>query len=523
MGVDSKHPLFEQFQDYWLELRDAAQGERVVKEKGFKYLPPTAGMVADGAMTSTASDGFIAYDAYRKRAHYPDVIDEAVEAMLGIMHSKPPTIELPAVMEPMRESATFRNESLDMLLRRINEEQLTTGRLGLLGDVIDVGKRKGQPYISLYIAEHIVNWDEGQRTRDVDADGETDGTGDGDDGHIEVVETQSLNFVSLNESGFERLVDFEWEEVQKYKILVLGDPLENEAQGADGATYRVGDFRDNALTFSEDRLEEPEINANKASEIPFTFINTKDVASEPDEPPLMGLSSLAMVIYRGEADYRQALFMQGQDTLVVIGSDDPNKKWRVGAGASINITNPAGDAKFIGVDSQGLTEMRSALENDYRRAAQKAGQMLEATSREAESGEALRIRVSARTATLNQIALTGAFGLEQVLRKIARWMGADPEQVTVTPNLDFVDDELAGRTLVEYLTAKSIGAPWSLESIHELMQERGLTKKTWEEEMKSIEAESDLEFAQGGTEEEDGPADDDDGEDEEDPTETAGD
>lgn len=486
MGVDSKHPLYDDFVEMWRELRDATNGEPAIKRARFKYLPATANMIADGALVSMESQGGREYASYITRAHYPDVVPEAVEAMIGVMHRKPPAIELPEVMEPMRENATMRNESLDMLLRRINEEQLGPGRLGLLGDVIDTGPRKGVPYISLYTAEDIINWDEGERSREVvnPETGEVE---------VEIADQQSLNFVALEETGYERQVDFSWQEVQKYRVLALGDPEMNE-DSQSGAIYRFAEFRDGSgFVYDENMLEAPLLNGRAAESIPFSFINTKDVVAEPDEPPLLGLSSLALLIYRGEADYRQALFMQGQDTLVVIGAGE-DKVWRIGAGASINIPSPNGDAKFIGVDSQGLVEMREALENDYRRALQKAGQMLDTASRQAESGDALRIRVSARTATLTQIAITGAYGLEQCLRKIAAWMGANPEQVKVTPNLDFVDDVIEGRTLVEYMTAKSMGIPWSLRSIHERLQERGLTNKTWDEEVVEIEGEEDLEL-----------------------------
>ncbi len=492
MGVDSKHPLFSEHEEEWSQMRDTYKGERIVKEAGFKYLPATSGMIADGAGTDSNSDGWKAYSAYRLRSRYPGLVKEAVAAMLGVMHNKPPTIELPAALEPLRLNATLRNESLDMLLMRINLEQLIMGRTGLLADVIDAGDLSGQFYISLYQGEHIINWDEGQRSRDL--------TESSDDRNIsvdeETVEPQNLNFVSLNESGFERIQQFEWKQVNKYRVLILGDTLENEPLGE--GVYRVGVFRDNQFSFNEEQMEEVSVNGNTTDEIPFVFINTKDIVPEPDEPPLLGLSNLTLTIYRGEADYRQALFMQGQDTLVVIGSPE-DKQYRVGANTSINIPNTAGDAKYVGVDSNGLPEMRSSLENDYRRGETKAGQMLQETSRMAESGEALKVRVSARTSTLNQVAMTGAYGLEQLLKKMARWIGADPEEVVVRPNLDFVDDELSGRTLVEYMTAKSLGATFSLESIHQLMQDRGLTEKTFDEEIAAIESEAALDINIGST------------------------
>ncbi len=466
MGVESKHPLYTEFNQDWAQLRDTYRGERIVKERGHAYLPPTAGMLADGALNGTSSSGAKAYDAYRGRARFPELVRQAVETMLGVMHHKPPTIELPKKLEAMLERATLRNESLQMLLRRINEEQLITGRLGLLLEVPD-SPGPVLPYIALYQAEHIINWDDGARGN---------------------AELNSLNLVVLDESQEERINSFEWEDVKKYRVLVLGDINENEAQGT--GVYSVGVFKDDG-TFSQDALLEPSISGTTMDRVPFSFININDVVPTPDDAPLLGVSNLSLTIYRTEADYRQALFMQGQDTLVTIGAlRGEGEAVRVGAGATIDLPLD-GDAKFIGVSSEGLSELRSALENDYTRGEQRANGLLETVSRSAESGEALRVRVSARTASLNQIALTGAFGLQEILRMAATWVGADPEEVIVTPNLDFVADRLPAAELTGYMASKGLGAPISLQSIHEQMQDRGLTSLTWEEELVRLQEEAD--------------------------------
>lgn len=48
MAVSSVHPLYSEHIEDWIQLRDAAKGERAVKEKGQTYLPPTSGMILDG-------------------------------------------------------------------------------------------------------------------------------------------------------------------------------------------------------------------------------------------------------------------------------------------------------------------------------------------------------------------------------------------------------------------------------------------------------------------------------------------
>lgn len=471
MAIDSTNPLYDLVLPDWIVMNDTYLGQRHIKGENEKYLPATSGMKEDGLNTN--QPGRAAYDAYKARAVFPDFVRDAVAAMIGVMHHKPPVITLPESMEAMRETATLQGESLEMLLRRINQLQLINGRLGLLLDVEDGAPVGALPYIATYGAVSVINWDDGTRNDPV---------------------LQNLNLVVLDESEEVRQTDFTWEFKKRHRVLILGDVEANEAMD-ESAVYRVGEFEDSAA-FSEDKLVTPSLGGRELNEIPFVFINTKDVVPQPDIPPLLGLADLSLTIYRGEADYRQSLFMQGQDTLVVTGGTADG--YRTGANAVIELVMGA-TASFIGVESAGLEEQRKALENDRTMAGRKGGQLLDSVSREAESGEALKVRVSARTATLNQIALAGAFGLQTILRIAARWIGANPEEVTVTPNLDFVDDELLGRTLVEYMTAKSLGAPISNKTIHLLMQNKDITEMTFEEEMQVLENEASLAPDEDGT------------------------
>lgn len=475
MAVDSKHPLHTEFAVDWQTMRHTYKGERKVKEEGVLYLPATAGQLADG--WQAGEKGRLSYDAYKIRSSFPDLVRFAVKSMLGVMHNKPPVIELPDVMEPMREMVTLQGESLEMLLQKINEHQLVFGRVGLLLDVPTGAAVGTLPYVAMYLAESIINWDDGTRQELV---------------------RQNLNLVVLEESENERQADFNWEFKKKYRMLVLGDPVTNEPAGQ--GVYQVAVIENDA-TFAPSALLTPSIGGRNLDEIPFIFINSKDVVPMPDVPPLLGLAQRALTIYRGEADYRQALFMQGQDTLVVIGDPDTEKDFRTGANAAITLPL-GGEAKFIGVDSTGLGEMRQALENDKSMAAQEAGQLIDSVSRSKESGDALKIRVEARTATLNQIAIAGAFGLQSSLRQAAKWIGADPNAVTVTPNLDFVTSELLAKTIVEYMTAKALGAPISLRTVHEILRQKDVTQLEFEEELAEIESEQPL---TSGSTNEDGP------------------
>lgn len=514
MAINSKHPLFAEFIADWTTMRDTYRGERVVRSKGKLYLAPTSGMVADGMEPN--QPGWLAYQAYLIRAVFHPFVKGAVETLLGVMHKQPPVIELPAAMEGLREQATVHRESLNVLLRRINEAQLTTGRIGLLLDLAaEPTTSNVLPYIATFQEDHILNWDAGA---------------------IDAPVLQTINFVALDESEWERQQNFTWKFWNKYRILMLTDPaLEGQAsaegtqnttgdpnpvlsgqatqgdapQGNAEGTTSVGTVVDYAdgmaglvyktatirfdvadANFDPRTLIAPTIRGMTLDEVPFVFINSKDILPQPDDPPMIGLAKLTLAIYRGEADYRQNLFMQGQDTLVINGVD-PNgtDSVRVGAGAILRL--PAGaDAKYIGVTPAGLAEQREALVADKEQARAMGGQLIDTSTRTPESGDALKTRVQAQTVTLNQLVLTGAYGLETILKTAAKWMGCNPDEVKVTPNMQFDETELAPTDLVALITAKNLGAPLSLETIHDIMQERGMTEDEFEDEMAKIQEET---------------------------------
>lgn len=461
MAIDSKHPHYVKYFPDWEMLRDFYEGADKVREQGEKYLPATEGMRLDGL--EEGKPGHHAYRAYRLRARVPDYVKEAVEVLVGLMHQKDAIIELPSELEYLREKASAKGEPLAALHRRINVEQITTGRLGLLGEMSSNPSLNNQPYLALYTAESIINWD------DESPEGEP----------------SKLNLVVLDESGHKRNEHFNWEFVNRYRVLTLN----NDKYAA--ATFDS----DSGMTYDVGRLTAPVYRGTPLEEIPFTFVNSKDLLPEPDEPPLKGLAEMCKGIYQSEADYRQNLYMQAQDTLVVIGGlRNPNglpeepDAIRVGAGSRIDV-DTGGDAKYIGVSADGLMEQRIAIENDRKRAQVKAGELIQNTGSQMESGQALSTRFNAQTATLNQLATTAAAGLANALKQIARWIGADPEKVKVTPNTEFIDFSLNGAEFKAIMDAKKLGFPVSYESLHALAADRGITIMDYVTEMQKISVE----------------------------------
>lgn len=468
MSVSTRHPSYQNRQQSWQQMADCHAGEAVVKAAGVRYLPATEGMILDG-MTDPTQPGYRFYCAYAARALFPDFVKQGIEAMVGIMHREPARIELPEKMKPLLESCTVDGESLHSVLRKLNDWQLLYGRCGILIEA-PTGPDT-LPYLALYAAPRIVNWDDGPRSAG----------------------KQRLEFVTLDESDYERTGAFQWEHVEKYRVCAMSNSAarigeSNQAEPTDTGEYVVTVADADAEDLSAAEWVTPSIRGKTLGFIPFIFVNTKDLVSEPDDPPLLGLSNICLAIYRGEADYRLCLHMQGQETLVISGTDTLDPNTRLGVGARLCLPRE-GKAEFVGISAEGLTAMKEALDSDKQAAAELTSRLFESTGSAYQSGEALRIRVSSKTATLRTVVHTGAAALKQALEIIADWIGADKSKIVVEPNDDFADTAAASRTALELVQAKTMGFPISKKSLHRYAMQQGLTILSYDEEMSEIEDE----------------------------------
>lgn len=227
----------------------------------------------------------------------------------------------------------------------------------------------------------------------------------------------------LNETGLKR-EGFRWENEERYRVLEMRD-----------GRYTVQTYVGFQRTAGDPINPAGRGNAVLA-EIPFVVIGARDLSLPLELPPLMGVARSAIALYQLSADYRWQLFMTGQETLVVINGDAPSA---VGAGAVIAIKQAEGaggagrpDVKYVGPKGTGIDAHRTAIQDERQNAAQAGARLFNSgENKTAESGDALRIRFAAETATLTSIAQSSAAGLEQALRHIATMTGYRPDEVVV--------------------------------------------------------------------------------------------
>lgn len=432
--VESRHPAYEEWIDSWLLMRRAFDGEDAIKLAGETYLPAPGGF-------AQAPDPVAAYIAYAERAVFPEIVAPTIRGMSGVMHAKPAVYEVPDSMAGIIEEATRDGLTLDALHRSVTREVLQVGRFGLLADV----SQGGEPYVATYRAEAILNWDVGEDGR--------------------------LSMVLLDESDYERNPEtYAWETVGRWRLLELDE----------AGSYAVRRFIKASGAVVEEEVVEPRLRGGTRLDfIPFVFVDTNNLTPAPEEIPLYPLAKTAISIYRLEADYRRALYLTAQPTPVIIGTmgmdpdpAQPSAPMTIGSAVPW-IIPPPGDAKFLEFTGAGISAQRTAIRDDMERAVQLGARLLADQTGREESGEARRLRYAAETATLTSIAQTCGAGMEAVLRFIARWVGAAPEAITVTPNLDFTDVRLSAQD-IDALVRGWMSSAYSYDTLFDNLQRGGV-------------------------------------------------
>lgn len=440
-AVDTKHPAYLERADEWALMRDTAGGEKEVKAAATAYLPKPSGF-------STQADGGRAlYEAYQNRAQFPEIVLPTIHGMVGVIHRTEAQIEMPSAMEPLWEKATKDGLPLEALHRRITAELLTTGRYALLADAASKGS--DLPWLAGYTAEALINW------------------------------SDDRSMFVLDESGLRR-EGFRWEQEQRFRVLEMKE-----------GSYTVQTYTGTERTPGDEVIPAGRGNT-KLTEIPFVVIGARDLSLAPELPPLLGVARSAIALYQLSADYRWQLFMTGQETLVVINGDPPSA---VGAGAVIAIKQGdqqgTPDVKYVGPAGTGIAAHRTAILDERQNAAQSGARLFNSgENKTAESGDALRIRFAAETATLTSIALASAQGLEKALRHIAIMIGQSPDAVTVKPNLSFVDATLTPEQAASLVSLWQNGAI-AYETLYENLQrgEIASAERDHEAELKLIDGE----------------------------------
>lgn len=413
-------------------LRVCLRGDQAVKQSGPLYLPMPDGFGAQG------DRGARMYAAYMMRAQFPDIVRPTVGGIIGIIHRSEANITLPPQLEHLREKATPDGLTLDAFHRQITNEVLLMGRYGVLADLPIDG---GDVYLAGYTAEAVINWSE-----------------------------YFHDLYVLDESRLRR-EGFAWVHHRRFRVLQLTNGVYEQAifeygpqvsiptgmvsaaTGIPQSGIGIGSSETPDATAGQqekpgpddpvqtDQLVPSTPKGNRLDVLPMVIIGSRDIRDTPDEPPMLGVARTALAIYRLDADYRHQLFNSGQETLFCSGVDKADLPTTTGAGVVVGLPSPEAKAFYVGPAAVGITAHRQAIADERLVAVAEGARLFTQsnTGARAESGEALRLRYSSEVSALVEISKACAAGLEKALKFAATLVGANPDDVTVDPNLEFID------------------------------------------------------------------------------------
>ena len=475
MPINSKHPAYLAVADDWLTMRDALEGLRAIRSNITRYLPVPPGLVAgvqpnlNTILASGNLENQNRYTFYASFAEYPEIVADTLNGIQGIVHEKPPTVDLPADMKYLEERATPAGDTLYELWERVTREVFSTGRYELLGDIVE-----DELYLCTYAAESLINWRAAPKLL-------------GGGTLLAVLEEQTRE---------EKRDDhYEHEDVTRYRELRI-DPESGAYQvrvwvERDGKAPEIERTEDDGA--DADGWLTPVLFGRAFAEVPLTIINAVDRGFAIGPIPLLSAARRAVSIFRKSADYNRALYQKGDPQPYIFGVDPEEVPSMIGGGTIWGFKHHEGTAGYLDIDGQGIPLMREAIQDQYERFAAEYGRLMNAGDKASnESGEALKRKAASGQVTAKGVLVNAAAGVQQALRTLARLKGkseAEANKIFFAPNLDFAEPMMTGRELLEYVLAKNAGATLSARTIHEIARRHKVTDMSYEEELAAVSEE----------------------------------
>lgn len=485
MPIESKHPTYEDQELDWTTMRDTLAGESAIRKAIRKYLPPPPGMDIRGGLDindilGSATKGVQSrYAFYTGFAEWPEIVSMTLNAIQGLVHEKPPTIELPEDMEYLLEVATPSGDTLDELWETVTRETFSTGRIILLGEIVD-----DAILICPYMAESLINWHVLPKMLG---------------GGAVLIVLKETKSVPKDDDRYAH------EDVTIFRELEIENIINDDDKVTGAMRYRVRrwkltDKEAKAVVMHDDDTDDegwmvPVRFGKPWEEMPVTVNNANDRTYRFGPIPLISAARRAVSIFRKTADYFRALYNKGDPQAVLFGVDKDEVPSSIGGSTIWAFENAEGSAEYLDIDGEGIPLMRGAIEDQYKRFEIETGRLVSSGDESQagnESGEAIRRKTANHQVNVKSLVINAAAAVEAHLKLQGRLMGksqAEVDGIIFAANLDFAEPMMTGKEFGDYVTAKNQGGPLSNETLHELARRHKITDYNFDDEMSLIEKE----------------------------------
>lgn len=407
----------------WYQIRDCVEGSNAVKRQQEIYLPMPSGMIGlsdsvsnlqqennqSGRNLSLTSMPWYhpnpAYRAYLHRARFPDICSPILRGIVGVATKMPPEIDFPSAISNMESVATVCGKDIESVYSYSINEVMQTGKFCYAVDVVE----SGELAIVLYSSERNVDWN---------------------------YETIGGKRVLSRCTFIEQYGDEENEEKSiEYR-------LENGIAVAQKYINGKEDGDEIVLQYKGKTLDS----------LPIFFANCTDNTADINIIPMLGVSDIALTIYRKDADLSQAQYMTCNPTLFIYGVSEDQAPQLIGSTVTVTISNPQAKAEYPATDTSALDHVKQQILDLYQEAISMGAQILGIGSKGAESGEALSIREAASGATLVGVVQNISSAINNALIFAAKWAGVEQEEI-FKANKDFASKSLTSQEMTALVSS----------------------------------------------------------------------
>lgn len=397
MGIESKHPLYQDTENKWTRVRDSFLGSDAVKVKGEVYLPKLSSQDKDQ------------YASYVMRAMYVNAIKNTVQGLVGAVMRIDPIINAPDRILELADDITGTGVTLNDFISNMLSEQLLMGRQGVLID-----RTTERAYLSGYTTEQMTNWMDGV-----------------------IVLKESYVSHDINDP-----YDMDYE--VQYRELMIDE---------DGK-YLVRIWREYEGWSIWNEIYPTKVGQALDS-IPFVALSGNELNLNPTQPPLMSLVDTNLSMYRTSADLEHGRHFTALPTPYVTGIDG-DSELRIGSGTAWILPDSSSKAGYLEFTGQGLQALEKAIDEKRGIMASLGASLLQTQKSGVESADAVRLRQNSEASVLVGAVLSVQEGISKALSIMAEWEGVSGD-IEVSLNTDFTDTKINAQDLTALMGAWQSG------------------------------------------------------------------
>ena len=358
--------------------------------------------------------------AFYEGGHVPSLVSHTISSFISLANQHEATVELPSRLEYVKNNASKDGKSLDKVYVEILTEVLSKGRQIVL---LDTDESDNKLKIVLYKAESMKDW------------GAT--KNETDDGIFSycIIEDKKLNDEYDPTSG----------KNDKYIDIVFYHTIENNV-------YTVKKQESINGKVIDEKTITPSFMGKKLDFIPILAIGSVDNTPDVDPPPLEGIAECVVQIYKLTCLLYHAERTSSVPTMYGTGIDEDSVPDVTGADVFIPLVDTQSTLGYTKTDTSQMKHLQERIDGFYFQAQELGASILGSRKGTSESGEALRLRQAASTATLKSIVTNVGHGIEKILKMMAKWVGS-PDELRFDPSKEFSTFSLTANETIALLQA----------------------------------------------------------------------